>query len=127
MRYSKTIRIAVAALPLSIWSYCWSAEAICEIEIEDVVSATTYSVEHSFESGIGFAAQRKHFDLPGSKIRCTLAFFNLDSGTMISCELDELGHHFVQSDRSVLDEQNPRNYLSFRYQSHFYVLKSSCQ
>ena len=126
MNRPKILRTVFTAWCLLAPMYCWSAEAKCEIKIEDVHSGTTYTVNHAFTSREGFWAERKHFDLPGSPIRCTLAFFDLHTGTMISCELDEPGHHFVQSDRSALKEKNPKNHLTFRYKSYFYVLKSSC-
>ena len=46
---------------------------------------------------------------------------------MLACQLDELGHDFVQSDRSAIDEGDAKNNLSFRYKSSFYVLKSFCE
>ena len=48
-------------------------------------------------------------------------------GTMLSCQFNELGHNFVQSDRSAVSEGFAKNNLSFRYQSSFYVLQSHCK
>jgi hypothetical protein len=101
--------------------------AKCTIEIEDVNAGAKYNVEQNISFNEGSAAQRKHFKLPGSNYSCTLAFFNLDSGTMLSCEFDELGHNFVQSDRSVVTEKQATNNLSFRYKASFYSLKSICK
>lgn len=120
------IRTAFTVLCLLLPFYSWSASGHCEIEIEDVNAGTQYTVKHDFKSGEDDWAERKYFSLPGSSIRCTLAFFNLGTGTMMSCELDELGHHFVQSDRSAISEKNPKNYLTFRFETYFYVLQSSC-
>lgn len=108
-------------------SFARAGTANCTIEIEDVNLAKKYKVEHSFTFKPGSDAQRKHFALPDSKISCTLAFFDLKSGTMLSCQLDELGHHFVQSDRSKIEEKLAKNNLSFRYKSSFYVLYSYCK
>jgi hypothetical protein len=102
-------------------------KAKCTIEIEDVNTGTKYNVEQNFSFNQRSAAQRKHFKLPGSNYSCMLAFSNLDSGTMLSCELDKLGHDFVQSDRSVVSEKQATNNLSFRYKASFYSLKSICK
>jgi hypothetical protein len=111
---------------LSVSVNCWSADVICKIQIEDVVAGTTYTVEHSFVSDKDFG-DRKQFDLPGSEYKCNLWLLNLNSGTTLSCELDELGHNFVQSDRSKIEEKDAKNHLSFRYKSSFFVLKTSCK
>lgn len=87
----------------------------CTIEIEDLNTGTKYIVEHKFSFSQGAAAQQRHFKLPGSDYSCTLAFFDLDSGTTLSCEFDEFGHNFIQSDRSVVTEKQAINNLSFRY------------
>jgi hypothetical protein len=115
-------------LALAFSSLSWADTAKCTIEIEDVNGSTKYKVEQPFTFKPGSSwAQRKHFALPGSKFSCTLAFFDFNSGTMLSCDLDELGHNFVQSDRSVIDEGHAKNNLSFRYKSSFYFLKSYCK
>lgn len=122
-----TPKIAFLFLLTAISSTVWADTAKCVVKIEDVNRRTEYKVEQSFAFNPGSEAQRKHFALPGSAVSCTLAFFDLKTGTMLSCELDELGHHFVQSDRSALKEDLPRNNLSFRFKSSFYVLESSCK
>lgn len=114
-------------LLMAISSIAWADTAKCAIEIQDVNLGTKYKVEQSFTFQPGSEAQRKHFALPGSNFSCTLAFFDLKSGTMLSCQLDELGHHFVQSDRSAINEGLAKNNLSFRYKSSFYVLESNCK
>ena len=54
------------------------------------MSSTKYKIEETFtfnpDSGVG---HRKHFTLPGHPYRCTLAFFDFATGTMLSCEFDE--------------------------------------
>jgi hypothetical protein len=121
------LKLFAAFFILVLSTNCWADTALCTVEIENVSSNATYTLEHSFEYSSGAAAARKHFDLPGSEIKCTLVFGDLNSGTMLSCQLDELGHHFVQSDRSIIKERRAKNNLSFRYKSFFYVLKSSCK
>ena len=109
-------------------SLAWADTAKCTIDIEDVNAGTKYKVEQTFIFKPSSESQRKHFTLPGSsQFSCTLAFFGLKSGTMLSCQYDELGHNFVQSDRSVIDEGHQKNNLSFRYKSSFYVLESYCK
>ncbi len=113
---------------LVVWApLSWAGTAKCNIEIEDVNAGTKHTVEQKFAFKSGSDAQRKHFKLPGSDFSCSLAFFDLESGTMLSCQLDELGHNFVQSDRSAVDEKLPKNNLSFRYKASFYVLESICK
>lgn len=108
-------------------SLAWAGTTSCTIKIEDVNAGSKSKVEYSFTLKSDSETQRKHFVLPGSKFSCTLAFFDLESGTMLSCKLDELGHHFVQSDRSAIGEESAKNNLSFRYKSSFYVLQSYCK
>lgn len=120
-------KLSFAFALMAISSLAWADTATCTIEIEDVNAGSKSKVEHSFTFKSGSEAQRKHFVLPGNKFSCTLAFFDLKSGTMLSCQLDELGHHFVQSDRSAIGEGSPKNNLSFRYKSSFYVLQSYCK
>lgn len=122
------VRNFIAILLFTMYASTSSAEvANCEITIEEVNARTTYEIKHSFT----FIpnpdwAQRKNFQLPGYEHTCTLAFFDFDLGTMMSCELDETGHHFVQSDRSGISNDNTRNHLTFRYKSEFFVLEPIC-
>ena len=120
-------KLSFAFAFMAFSSLAWADKANCTIEIENVNAGSKSKVEHSFTFKSGSEAQRKHFALPGSKFSCTLAFFDLTGGTMLSCQLDELGHTFVQSDRSVIGEVSAKNNLSFRYKSSFYVLQSYCK
>ncbi|HHG86651.1 MAG TPA: hypothetical protein ENJ82_18020 [Bacteroidetes bacterium] len=120
-------KLTLIFLQLAVAPLSWASTANCNIEIEDVNAGTKYNVEQKFTNQPGSDAQRKHFKLPGSNYSCTLAFFNLESGTMLSCQFDELGQNFVQSDRSIIGEGNAKNNLSFRYESSFFVLHSSCK
>ena len=102
--------------------------AVCTVEIQEVTSGVKQKIEHTFIfKPSSNEAQRKQFELRDNSFTCTLAFFNLNSGTMLSCEFDELGHNFVQSDRSVINEKHSKNNLSFRYKTVFYVLESACK
>jgi len=88
-------------------SVCSSAsisdEALCEIDIEDVNSGAKYSIEHKFifepnpDRG-----QRKYFKIPGLNYTCQLYFFDLGIGTMLSCELDEVG--FINTNQRYLSD-----------------------
>ena len=120
-------KLLIAFALMAFSSLALAGTANCTIEIEDVNAASKSKIEHSFTFKSVSEAQRKHFTLPGRKFSCTLAFFDLKSGTMLSCQLDELGHHFVQSDRSAIGEGSAKNNLSFRYKSSFYVLESYCK
>jgi hypothetical protein len=116
------------AFALMVFScLAWADTANCTVEIGNVNASSKSKVEHSFTYKSGSEAQRKHFVLPDSNFSCTLTFFGPDSGTMLSCKLDELGHIFVQSDRSSIDEISAKNNLSFRYKSSFYALQSFCK
>jgi phosphate-selective porin len=102
--------------------------AMCTVDIQEVTSGAKQKIEHAFTFKLGSnEAQRKHFELSDNSFTCTLALFNLNTGTMLSCEFDELGHNFVQSDRSAINENHSKNNLSFRYNTVFYVLKSACK
>lgn len=103
-----------------------SSAATCKIKIEDVNKRNTYTLEEKFDEGP--AGRRKKFDAPGNDYECTLMFFSLKSGTMISCDFKkDGGKTFFQSDRSAIDEKNPRNKLSFRHGSSFISLDVSCE
>jgi hypothetical protein len=108
--------------------------ANCTIEIEDVAleaqtkASSKQTLEFSFSFSIGGKAQRKHFNLAGGKYLCTLAFFDLDSGTSLSCErTDDSGHTYFQSDRSGIKERSARNNLVFRDRASHFVLDASCK
>ncbi len=113
---------------LTSLSPAWAGSAACSIRIEDVNKATAYMLTQTFEFRNDGPAQRKHFETPGNDYSCTLAFFELGKGTMLSCEYKEdAGHTFFQSDRSSLDDNAVTNNLSFRHKSAFIVLKTVCK
>ncbi len=102
--------------------------AVCTVQIQEVTSGVKQKIEHAFTFKPGSnEAQIKQFELRDSSFTCRLAFFNLNSGTMLSCEFDESGHDFVQSDRSAINENQSKNNLSFRYKTVFYALESACK
>lgn len=108
--------------------------ARCKVKIENVTSevqsktAAKQIIEFTFEFSPGANAQRKHFELPDGQYRCTLAFFDLDSGTSLSCERKgDLGHTYVQSDRSGIREHSARNNLIFRDRASHFVLDATCK
>lgn len=115
-------------LSLTISSVSWADTATCKIKIEDVNKGSTYKLEHKFTFKKGGDAQRKHFETPGNDYACTLAFFELEKGTMLSCEYKtDMGHTFFQSDRSVLSDSIVTNNLSFRHGSAFLSLETKCE
>lgn len=109
---------------------CFAKSANCVIKIEDVNKKTSYKVEQSFNNKYeeDKGAQKKGFDIPGGDYDCTLAFFNLKTGTMLSCGYKkDAGETFFQSDRSALKEANSVNNLTFRHKSTFVSIKSTCK
>jgi len=126
--------------------YCWlfliavpvlsaSADtATCIVEIEDVTaavksnSAANRTVQFLFELTPKSDVQREYFQLSGGSYSCTLAFFDLDSGTSLSCEReDDQGHTYFQSDRSGISEHAARNNLIFREGGSHFVLNATCE
>ena len=108
--------------------------ANCTIEIENVTAevqsktAAKQIIEFAFEFSPGTGAQRKHFDPPGGQYLCTLAFFDLNTGTSLSCERkDDSGHTYVQSDRSGIRERSAKNNLVFRDGASHIVLDATCK
>jgi hypothetical protein len=120
--------IAVPALSAS------ADTANCSVEIEDVTAAVQSKaavkqiVQFAFKLPPESVAQQKHFQLSDGLYSCTLAFFDLDSGTSLSCERkDDQGHTYVQSDRSGISEHAARNNLIFRDGNSHFVLNAGCE
>jgi hypothetical protein len=102
--------------------------ATCRIEIEDVNKGSTYELQQGFTFKEGGDAQRKHFETPGNDYACTLAFFELGMGTMVSCEYKrDMGQTFFQSDRSTLKNASGANNLAFRHVAASLVIKTKCE
>ena len=109
-------------------TYSWADTSKCSVEIQDINSGTKYTIEQVFHFETGDSAQRKNFDLPDGQYTCTLAFFDMKSGTMLSCEnKSDMGQSFVQSDRSAIEENTAINNLSFRNKDNFYSISSTCR
>jgi len=122
------IRLLIFIFLLGATSISWAETAKCTIEIEDINSGSKYTVEQNFHLKTGTTTQKKHFALPGSQYSCTLAFFDLRSGTMLSCEDNrDMGHSFIQSDRSTLVEGRAKNNLTFRNKDYFFSLSAHCK
>ncbi|MBT3011227.1 MAG: hypothetical protein KME41_05815 [Candidatus Thiodiazotropha sp. (ex Lucina pensylvanica)] len=120
------IKKIISALPFLLTAFnCEAGTALCEIKVLDIQTGAKQAIEQEFE--LSGEPQRKHFYLPDSGYRCTLVFFDLDSGTALVCELDKRGHDYIQSDRSTAKEHQPVNNLTFRIGNSHYTLKSSCK
>ena len=128
-------QIAFFLLLIGYSSFTLADTAECIIKIQDVNKGTTYTIEQKFdyEPGQELDFEKgniggwKHFDLPGGDYACYLAFYEIDKGTMISCEYKkDGGYTFFQSDRSGLKE-NAVNRLTFRHGSVFVDVESNCK
>lgn len=123
------IRKWFTILILSIAPKSWADEATCKILIEDNKAQLNnrlgaFTLEHTFHN-----EGRKHFDLPGSNYSCTLAFYSLKQGTMISCGYNKDGGvTFFQSDRTAVKEGKVLvNNLSFRHNSAQFYIHTTCE
>lgn len=102
--------------------------AECSISIDNQ-SDSVYTIKHKFRYEKDGATQWKKFKIPGhNEYRCNLAFTGLGNGTMLSCvDLRDMGHTFFQSDRSILQDANTDNNLSFRHESAQVFIKTKCR
>lgn len=123
------IRAYIAGFLLALSSSAQAETATCSIAIQDARIGTTYVVETKFEFKEGdIAGRRKAFNIPGANYNCLLTFFGLRSGTMVSCQYGgDLGETFFQSDRTAIEEVNPKNTLAFRHKGTFAIIKTECQ
>lgn len=123
-------KIIFTFLLLAIFSSSSIAAKVaeCTISIDDN-SGSTYTIKHKFFYKKEGRQQSKHFAVPGhDDYSCTLAFWELKNGTMLSCEYKkDMGHTFFQSDRSTLKDENTDNHLSFRHKKLQLYLKTSCK
>jgi len=104
-----------------------SAEtADCFISIDS--GNTKYTVDATFNYRKGdVAGHRKTFEIPNAQYSCMLTFFGLEIGTMVSCKYTlDLGDTFFQSDRTVINEANPKNNLMFKHNGNLVVIKTQC-
>lgn len=121
----KTLIFVFGMVPLYFTNA--AKEATCVIRIENTNTSTSKKIERKLKSSAQGDTDRAHFDIDGTDYRCTLAFFDLQTGTMVSCEYKkDSGFTFFQSDRSGLKETNPANNLTFRHLKGFITLKTAC-
>lgn len=101
--------------------------AMCTIKIQDVLKGTDYTVTAKFDAASNDAGRRKHFDTPGKDYSCTLAYFGLGNGTMLSCGFNgDLKETYFQSDRTSREDPRSDNYLTFRHRGAHFSIESKC-
>ena len=110
----------LAALALLLCPALVHAADLCTISVERIPDRP-YRISVSLKDG-----ERHHWKVEKTEVNCSLAYFGLKSGTMVSCQFDPMGHEFIQSDRSVLNE-SPINNLSFRVKGHQVYLETICE
>ena len=113
-----------------------AATAVCTIEIEDnnasvknkvrekIVVESTFNIktEHANFS----PKQTKFFDLPDGKYSCRLDFFDMNTGTSLSCEKKEdQGYSYMQSD--LTSSNTNKNNLTFRNANSHFIINSICK
>ena len=96
------------------------AADLCTISV-DRVPDRPYRISVSLKDG-----ERHHWRVEKTEIVCTLAYFGLKSGTMVSCQFDPIGLAFVQSDRTVIRE-SPINNISFRFDGNQVYIETVCK
>ena len=96
------------------------AEDLCIISVERLPDRP-YRISVSLNEG-----ERHHWKVGSTEIECTLAYFGLKSGTMVSCQFDPIGLAFVQSDRTVISE-TPINNISFRFDGNQVYIGTACK
>ena len=116
----------IIVMSFTIFNNVYAETAVCNIDIEDG-NGTHYKITESYKSHNGAAGNKRAFKLPGSKIECTLVFFDLNTGTSLSCDFDEIGQNYIQSDRTLLNEKTINNNLTFRYKSKLFTIKTHCK
>lgn len=103
-----------------------AAGSVCQIDIKDVWSSLTFRIDHKFEEDTDGVAQQRLFRLPGDGRSCTLVWFSPDTGTSLMCELDELGETYIRSDRTEVNEKEPKNFLLFSVGDAFFDISVVC-
>jgi hypothetical protein len=112
--------------------------SVCTVEIEDVnASVKNKSLEKSvvkqtfnFQPGANplTAKQTKFFELPDGLYLCRLDFFDMNTGTSLSCEKKKhKGYTYMQSDLSGIKPNTSRNNLTFRAGKSHFVINSVCE
>ena len=127
----KYLEILLATLLPSI---SFAAKAVCTIEIEDInASVKNKTIEKSivkedFNYEPDGAKQTKFFNLPDDRYLCRLDFFDLNTGTSLSCEKKkDQGYSYMQSDQSGNKSKMNRNNLIFRDGNSHFVINAICK
>jgi len=129
MTIKQSFSVCVTCFFLLYTQVSFADKAECIIEITDFGKGiNVYTIKHTFIFTKGASAQRKDFELPGNNDHfCTLTFWELKNGTMLSCEYkDDRGLTFFKSDRSILQDENADNHLAFRHKSAHFYIKTKC-
>lgn len=127
----KYLAILLATLLPSI---SFAATAVCTIEIEDINASVKNKalekiiVKEAFNFEPGGAKQTKFFNLPDGIFLCRLDFFDLNTGTSLSCEKKkDHGYSYMQSDQSGNKLKMNRNNLTFRDKNSHFVINAICK
>ncbi len=107
----------------------------CVVNIEDINTGTTYKVNGRNEKNsidnliFGYTVRFVvPFSLPSKGYSdCMLKYLDENSGTSLSCAFDELGHHYVQSDRTSDDDKPRKNSLTVRYKDLHFDINAVCK
>ena len=115
-------------------SISFAATAVCTIEIEDINASVKNKslqkiiVKEDFNLKPGGEKQTKFFNLPDGKYLCRLDFFDLNTGTSLSCEKKkDQGYSYMQSDQSGNKTKTNRNNLTFRDGNSHFVINAVCK
>jgi len=130
---TKFIYLAIL-LATSLPSISLAATAVCTIEIEDINASVKNKafekivVKEGFNFESGAAKQTKFFNLPDGRHICRLDFFDLNTGTSLSCEKKkDKGFSYMQSDQSGNKSKINRNNLTFRDSNSHFVINAICK
>jgi hypothetical protein len=104
-----------------------AADSFCRIEVKDVNSSSSFQLDYEFNEDPDGLGQRRLFSLPGNGRQCILVWSDRNSGTSLTCELDELGETYVQSDRSLISEEDSKNFLLFSIGDAFFEVNVVCR
>jgi len=104
-----------------------AADSLCRVEVKDINSSLSFQLDYELNEDPDAVAQRRLFSLPGNGRQCILVWFDSKSGTSLTCELDELGETFVQSDRASISEEESKNYLLFSIGDAFFQVNVLCR
>jgi len=103
-----------------------AGKVICRVEIQVGVAYAPHTIEEVFDASID-DGQRVMFQVPGRDYTCWLAWFTNKGGTSLSCQFDDTGIRFAQSDRTALDEYPAFNNLRFSDDGVVVHIESECK